>query len=100
MRTSGKRGARHDGDIGATHDFEQAQGVRDFFIPPRVSAYDRNAEYVHLWGLDQKRERLHIAAAGAGAVFVDDDFTAGLGGAKDGGRQEHCQEERFRCQHF
>jgi hypothetical protein len=79
-----KRGAGHDGDIGAAHDFEQAQGVRYFFISPRVSAHDSDAEYVHLWGLDQKRERLHIAAAGAGAVFVDDDFAAGLRGAEDG----------------
>ena len=77
-------GAGHDGDIGAAHDFEQAQGVRYFFIPPRVSADDRDAEDVDLRGLDQKRERLHIAAAGAGAVFVDDDFAAGLGGAEDG----------------
>ena len=49
-----------------------------------VSADDRDAEDFNLWGLDQKRKRLHVAAAGAGAVFVDDDFAARLGGAEDG----------------
>ena len=84
MRTSGKRGAGHDRNIGAAHDFEQAQGVRYFFIAPRSPLTTVMPSTSTCGDWISSSERLHVAAAGAGAVFVDDDFAAGLRGAEGG----------------
>ncbi len=40
--------SRHHRNIGAADDFEQAQGVRHFFVAPLVSADDRDAQHFNL----------------------------------------------------
>ena len=89
----GERCAGHNGNVGASHDFEQAKRVRDFFVAPLVSANDRDPQYFDLRRLDHDQQRLHVAAAGAGAILVDDDFAAGLGCRGENGRREAKQRE-------
>ena len=66
----------------------KSQRVRHFFVAPLISADHRDAQHLHLRRLNHQHQRLHIAAAGAGAVFVDDDFAARLGQAESGGQQQ------------
>src|SRR6185369_14330894 len=75
----GEHGPRHHRDILAAHNLEQAQRVRHFFVAPLISADHSNSEDFNLWRLNQQRERLHIAAAGPGAVLIDDYLLSLLG---------------------
>ncbi len=61
----------------------------DFFIAPGVSANYGDAEDLGLRRLNQHGDRLHVAAAGSGAVFVDDDLAAGLRDAERGRERQH-----------
>ena len=70
--------SEHDGNIGAADDLEQAQGVRDFFVPPLVPGHHGYSQHFHLRRLDHQQDSLHIAAARAGTILVDDYFAAGL----------------------
>src|ERR1700693_5236322 len=69
-----KRRARNYRNVCSADDFEQAQSVLDFFVAPRVSSDDRNAETVGLGRLDQREDRLRASPAGAVAIFVNYDF--------------------------
>jgi hypothetical protein len=73
-------GAWEDGDVGASDDFEEAEGAGEFFVAPLVAGDNSDAKDFDFGGLEEDEESLHIAAAGAGAVLVDDDFAAGLRG--------------------
>jgi hypothetical protein len=42
--------------------------------------------------LNQQKHGLHVAAAGAGAIFVDDYFAALLGGCKTADQQKNAAE--------
>jgi len=84
----GEDGSGDDGDIGAADDFDEAEGAGDFFVAPLVAGDDGDTEDFDLGGLEEDEEGLHVAAAGAGAVLVDDDLAAGLGGGEGG-----CYEE-------
>jgi hypothetical protein len=75
------------GDIGASDDFEEAEGAGDFLVAPLVAGDYGDAEDFDLWRLEEDEKGLHVAAAGAGAVLVDDDLAAGFGGGK-GGEEE------------
>jgi len=75
----GKLGAGDNGDVGASDDLQEAQRVRDFLVAPLIAAHHGDAQDFHLRRLNQHEQGLHVAAAGARAVFVDDDFAAGLG---------------------
>jgi hypothetical protein len=46
-----------------------------------------DAEDFDLGGLEEDEEGLHVAASGAGAVLIDDDFAAGFRGG-EGGEEE------------
>src|SRR5580700_7715821 len=87
-------GAAEDRNVRAPDDFEQAQGVRQFLIAPLVPARYGNAQHFHLRRLNHGQQRLHIAAARPGAVFVDDDFAAWLG--PRGGRRQERERDDFR----
>jgi hypothetical protein len=73
-----ERRAAHYGNVGASDDFEQAQSVRYLFVAPLISTDHRDSKHLDLRGLDHYEERLQIAAAGAGAILVDDDLAARL----------------------
>jgi hypothetical protein len=63
-----------DRDFGASHDLEQTQRVGDFLIAPLIAADDGDSEEVDLRGLEQHQQRLHVAAAGAGTILIENDF--------------------------
>ena len=50
-----------------------------FFVQPLIAAHDGDTQNFHLWRLNHREQSLHIAPAGTGAVFIDDDFAARLG---------------------
>jgi hypothetical protein len=83
------------GDVGAADDFEEAEGAGDFLVAPLVAGDYCDAEDFDLWRLEEDEKGLHVAAAGAGAVLVDDDFAAGLcgGEARDEEEGEECARE-------
>ena len=43
-----ENGPGHDRNVGAAHNFEQAQGVRHFFVAPLVSADYRDSQDLDL----------------------------------------------------
>jgi len=57
-------GAGDDGDFGAAHDFEQAEGVADLLIAPMVAGGDADAEDGDVGGVEQHRDRLEIRSRG------------------------------------
>ena len=65
--------------------------MRYFFVAPLVSADHGDAQHFHLRRLDQQRQRLHVAAAGAGTIFVDNDFAPRLAPG-----ERACQQQRNR----
>ena len=83
VRTNGKAAPRNTGISVRPDDLEQAQCVRHFFVAPLVPAHDGDAQHVHLRRLNQHQQRLHVAAAGSGAVFVDDDLAARWAGRRE-----------------
>jgi hypothetical protein len=83
-----KNGAGEDWNVGAADEFEKAESVGDFFVAPLIAAGDGDAEDLHLGRLNEGEQRLHVAAAGAGAVLIDDNFAGLLGGGWEGGQQE------------
>ena len=85
-----KDGAGDDGNVGASDDFEQAESVKDFFIAPGVTGEDGDAEDFGVWRVDEGEDGLHVGAAGACGVLVDDDFAFGLRG--ESGGQESCEQ--------
>jgi len=84
-------------DVSAADDFEEAEGAGDFLVAPLVAGDDGDAEDLDFGRLEEDEKGLHVAAAGPGAVLVDDDFVAGLGGGK--GRDEEEGEECARQMH-
>jgi len=74
-------GAGEDGNVGAADDLEEAQGVLDFFVAPGIAGKDGDAENVSVRRIDERKDGLHVGAAGAGGVLVDDDFALGLRGS-------------------
>ena len=94
----GKRRAAHHGNIGAAHDLEQAERVRHFFVAPLVAAGHGDAQHFHLWRLDQQSQCLHVAAAGAGTIFVDNDFAARLAPSERARQQQRNREPRHLVQ--
>src|SRR4029077_19418186 len=92
-----KRRAWHYGDVGASNDFEQAESVRHLFVAPLVSTDHRDPKHLDLRRLDHYEERLQVAATGTGAVFVDDDLAARLGGGKTGREQDYRQRRDRRA---
>jgi hypothetical protein len=85
------------GDVGAADDFEEAEGSGDFLVAPLVAGDDGDAEDFDFGGLEEEEKGLQVTAAGPGAVLVDDDFVAGLGGGE--GRDEEEGEECAREVH-
>ena len=74
-----KDGAGNDWDVGAANDFEQAQGVLNFFVAPGVAGNHGDAKHVGIRRIDERENGLHVGAAGPGAVLINDDFAFGLG---------------------
>jgi len=58
----------------AAHHFKKPQGVDNFFIAPLIAGDNRDAKDFNLRRLNERGKRLHVAAARAGAVLVDDDL--------------------------
>src|SRR5271165_6384400 len=88
--------AGEDGNVGAANDFQQAEGVGHLLIAPGVAADHCNTEDFCLWGLNEKQKGLHVAAAGAGAVLVDNDFAAGLrAGGKSANQERECKYQKM-----
>src|SRR5271165_2247421 len=88
--------AGEDGDVGAADDFQQAKGVGHLLIAPGVTADYGDAEDFCLWGLNEEQEGLHVAAARAGAVLVDNDFAAGLrAGGASANEERECKRKKM-----
>src|SRR4029077_2681954 len=92
-----KRRAGRYRDVGASNDFKQAESVRHLFVTPLVSTDHRDPKHLDLRRLDHYEERLQVAATGTGAVFVDDDLAARLGGGKTGREQDYRQRKDRRA---
>jgi len=85
----GEDGSGDYGDVGASDDLEETESAGDFLVAPLVAGDYGDAEDFDFGGLEEDEEGLHIAAAGTGAVLVDDDLAARLGGG-EGGEEECC----------
>ena len=83
-------GAGDDGNVGASDNFEQAQSVQDFFVAPGIARDDGDAEDFGVRRLHDGEDGLHVRAAGAGAILVDDDFAFFLGCERRGGENCEC----------
>ena len=89
-----EHGAGNHGDVGASHDFEQAQCVRHFFVAPLISANHSDAQDLDLRRLDHHRHGLQVAAAGTGTILIDNHFVAGLSERKGGRYQKtRCEKD-------
>ena len=84
------------GNVRAANDFEQPQRVRDFLVAPGVAGDDRDAEDFRVRRIDQREQRLHVAAAGAGAILVEDDFPFGLRCGREGSRKKEYEKQKQR----
>jgi hypothetical protein len=80
----GKNGAWNHWNVRAANDFEQAQGVLHFLVPPSVPAENGYAKDISLRRIDKREDGLHIRSTGPGAVLINDQFAFGLG-YSDGG---------------
>ena len=90
----GEGRAAHHGNVGAAHDLEQAERVRHFFVAPLISTGHRDAQHLDLRGLDQQGQSLHITAARAGAIFVDNYFAPRLAPGERTREQQRNREPR------
>jgi len=66
--------AGHDRDIGASNEFEHAQGMRHFLMQPLIARHDRNSQHFSPWRLDQEQHRLLISSRRPGCILIDNDF--------------------------
>ena len=60
----------------------------DFFVAPGVACDHGDTENVRLGRIDQREQRLHIGAAGAGTILIDYDFAFLLGAERRSGGQK------------
>ena len=74
-------------------DLEQPQSVRHFFVAPLIAADYSDPQHFDTLRLNQQRNRLQIAAAGSGAVFVDDDLAPRLAPSQGSGQQQRKSDE-------
>ncbi len=58
--------------------------MRYFFVAPLVPTDNRDPEHFDLRRLDHQQHGLQVAAAGAGAILIDDDFATRLRGGETG----------------
>jgi len=90
----GKSRTRNDGNIGAADNFEEAQSVQDFFVAPGVTGGDGDAEDIGVGRLHEGEDGLRVGTAGAGAIFIDDNFAFFLGREGRGGGNNGKNQER------
>ncbi len=64
----------HHRDIRAPYDFEQPQRVLHFFVAPRIAGHHSDTEHVRLRGIHDRKYCLHVRAARAGAILIDNHF--------------------------
>jgi hypothetical protein len=73
-----KNGARDNRNDGSSDDFEETQGVCEFLVAPLVPTGHGDAKNFDLGRLQQQQKRLQVAAAGPGAILIDDHLAARL----------------------
>ncbi len=89
--------AGNNGDVAAAHHFKKPQGVDNFFVAPLIAGDNGDAKNFNLRRLNERGKRLHVAAAGPGAVLVDDDLAASLSGGVGNGEdksEKHRAEKK------
>src|SRR3984885_14325705 len=79
--------SRNYRNIGAADDLKQTQRVCNLLVSPLISADHCDPQDFYLWRLNHHQRRLHVAAAGARAVLVDDYFAPQLGERKETPKQ-------------
>src|SRR6266550_5442998 len=89
----------NNGYIRTSDDLEQAKRMRDFFIAPRVPTHHCDPQYFDLRRLDHHEKRLQIAAAGSGAVLVDNHFASWLRPGERTHKEQHECEKKSTLAH-
>ncbi len=89
-----KSRTRNYGNIGAPDNFKQSQRVSHLLIAPLIPADHSDAKNLNLRRLDHQQQSLHVASAGARAVFVDDDLAARLGETSFSRKKQQHEEQK------
>src|SRR5581483_11106046 len=87
-----KSSTGNDGNIGAPENLEEAECMGDLFIAPLIAADHRRPTNFDLGRLNHHQQGLHVAAAGGGKVFIDDDLAAGLGQSRGCDKKKQTTE--------